>query len=289
MEENSKTKKSRNDTDIKKVQGVDPNFLSKYADADSGLDALKEHRVVPRIKLIQPTSDMKLKTDFGEGTAIVRPGDTMVCKYETDPSFFHFVPLFFFVEWAKWADLKDKSGPMILDRSFDPTSVVAKKAKNYDTMFEVYKGQEEKADKDKWNYRNVEHLRFIGVLYGDHPLVGIPITLSFERGEWKQGKNFISAIMLQRQMIDDESTQVKLWAQVWELRPQFRDRGDKRWYGFDFAPADPSIIQPDEADTMLTMHKEFAELFEQQRLTVQDEPTESVAPDPAAVKANQDF
>jgi hypothetical protein len=156
-------------------------------------------------------------------------------------------------------------------------------------MTEVYPGQEAKADAEKWKYRYVEHLRFIGLIYGDHPLVGTPVTLSFERGEWKQGKNLISAIMLRRQEIEGTPQQVPLWAQVWRFSPQFRDQGQNRkWYGFGFEPADPCIVSLEDADNMLALHKEFKELFEQQRLVVQDEPTEKPE-DPAAVAAEDQF
>lgn len=287
---NSKIKKSsRTETAINKVEGVDPNYLQKYIEEDKSLDHLKEHRVVPRLKIIQPTTDADLKKSFGEGTVIVRPGDAMICKYEEDPESFDFVPLFFFVEWAKWADLRATSGPMILDRSHDPTSELAIKAKDFTKRTEVYEGHDKLPENERNYYRYVEHLRFIGIIYGDHPLVGTPITLSFERGEWGQGKNFISAVTLRRQSVDGVSQPVPLWAQVWKLQPKFREPdASRKWYGFGFEPADPAIIAPDEAEAMLALHTEFKTLFEQQRLMVQDEPAEPPV-DEAAVKANKDF
>lgn len=285
-----KTKKSdRTETAIHKVEGVDPNYLQKYVTKDTSLDTLKEQRVVPRLKIIQATSDADLKKSFGEGTVIVRPGDAMICKFEEEPASFDFVPLFFFVEWAKWADLKAGSGPMILDRSHDPTSRLAINAKNFETRTELYAGHEQLPETERNYYRYVEHLRFIGVIYGDHPLVGTPITLSFERGEWTQGKNFISAVTLRRQSIDGRPQPVPLWAQVWTFQPKFREPdASRKWYGFGFKPADPSIIESTEAETMLALHQEFKNLFEQQRLMVQDEPTEPTV-DEAEIKGNKDF
>jgi hypothetical protein len=133
-EQNGNSKSKRTDTAINKVNGVDPGYLSKYIEHDDSLDSLKEHRIVPRVKIIQAMSDTQLKKDFGEGTVVVRPGDAMICKFEEEPSSFDFVPIFFFAEWAKWADLRDTTGPMILERTHDPAHSVAVKAKNFDTM-----------------------------------------------------------------------------------------------------------------------------------------------------------
>lgn len=286
---NGAKKASRNETAINKVDGIDPNYLQKYVQEDTSLDSLKEHRVVPRLKIIQATSDTELKKTFGEGTVIVRPGDAIICKYEKEPEFFHFVPLFFFVEFAKWADIRVSTGQMILERSHDPTSQLAVKAKDFKKRNELYDNHEQLPENERHYYRYVEHLRFIGLIYGDHPLVGTPVTLSFERGEWGQGKNFISAVTLRRQTVDGTPVAIPLWAQVWKLMPKFREPdASRKWYGFGFEPAEQSIVTQDEAETMLALHKEFKDLFEQSRLTVQDEATESTV-DEAAVKATKDF
>lgn len=288
--EAGQTKKSnRTETAIHKVEGIDPNYLQKYIEEDKSLESLKKHRVVPRLKIIQATSDTDLKKTFGEGTVIVRPGDAMICKYEDEPAFFHFVPLFFFTEYAKWADLKANSGPMIIERSYDQAGELAIKAKDFTKRNELYDNHDQLPENERHYYRYVEHLRFIGLIYGDHPLVGTPVTLSFERGEWGQGKNFISAVTLRRQTVEGKPVAIPLWAQVWKLMPKFREPdAARKWYGFGFEPAEQSIIPQDEAESMLALHKEFKNLFEQARLTVQDEPTEPTV-DEAAVKANKDF
>ena len=276
----------RTETAIKKVD-VNPDYLAKYIEQDDSLDGLKEYRVVPRFKIIQATTDTDLKKNFGEGSVIIRPGDAMICKFEEEPKSFNFVPLFFFAEWAKWRDLKG-TGSMILDRSHDPTSELAIKSKTANTRRELYNGHENYEEKDKLYNSYVEHLRFIGVIYGDHPLVGTPVTLSFERGEWGQGKNFISAVSLRRQIIESKFIAVPLWAQVWKLNTiHHAPDQTRKWYGFQFEAAEPSIILPEEAEAMQALHVEFKELFEKSRLMVQDEESES--PDVASVKAQTEF
>ena len=290
----------RTDTDIDKVP-TNPNFLDAYTEEDTSLDALKEHRTVPRFKVIQPTTEEELKNTFGVGSAIVRPGDTLICKHSGNTTMqalesFDFVPLFFFVEWNKWRDLKG-TGDMVLDKSFDPSSDVAVRSKNKDTRKEAYPGQEAMADNDanKMYYQYVEHLRFIGTIYGDHPLAGTPVTLSFERGEWGQGKNFISAVSLRRRQTTDAETGEKiakpipLWSQVWRMKTVYHNPDAlRKWYGFSFEAATPnSVIKESEAAAMFGLHKEFKELFEASRLSVQDDQQES--PDEAAVKECSQF
>lgn len=261
----------RTKNDIEKVN-PNPGFLSKYIKKDDSLNALKEHRTVPRFKIIQPTTDQELAKQFGVGSCIVRPGDTLVSQFEGNLKTFQFVPLFFVCEWAKWRDLKG-TGPMILERSADVGSDLARRSKSASLRKELYPGQEHIEDeKAKMYFSYVEHLRFIGVIYGDHPLAGTPVTLSFERGEWRQGKNFISAISMRRVVIDGVSEEVPLWSQVWDLTTVFHNpEASKKWYGFKFSPATPNIITEDEASTFEALHEEFKELAAKQQLTVQDD------------------
>lgn len=267
--------KNRNETEITKVGGVEATaFLANFAEEDKSLDTMQQYRIVPRFKVIQPTSDKALKDKFGEGTALVRPGDTVAWK-DGDEAF-EFVPLFFWTEFCKWADLRDKENHMIMETSYDPTSPIAKKSKGAETRTEVYEGQEGKPVSDQWKYRYVEHLRFVGIIYGDHPLSGVQVALSFERGEFFQGTSLITAITMRKHTIDGKKVNVPLWAQVWELSVGYREKGDNRkWYGFDFEAAKRSnIIADTDAEEFLTLHKELAELHSKNLLKVDDEATE---------------
>jgi len=275
----------RTQNDIEKVN-TNPGYLAQYVEQDDSLDVLKEHRTVPRFKIIQPTTDQELAKQFGVGSCIVRPGDTLVSQFEGDLTTFQFVPLFFVCEWAKWRDLKG-TGPMILERSNDPGGDLARRSKSAELRMELYPGQEHIEDeKLKMYFKFVEHLRFIGVIYGDHPLAGTPVTLSFERGEWRQGKNFISAISMRREIIKGKATPVPLWAQVWNLRTQFHNPDQtKKWYGFHFSAADPSIITNEEAPVFKVLHEEFKDLAKKQQLIVQE--VDDKAPPQAEGEVNQ--
>lgn len=279
---------NRNETAINKVP-TNPDYLAQYIEQDDSLEMLKEHRTVPRFKIVQATTEQELQGSFGVGSCVVRPGDALVAKFNAEPKTFDFVPLFFVCEYAKWRDLKG-TGPMILERSADPGSDLARRAKSAELRKEAYPNQNHIADeKDKMYYSYVEHLRFIGVIYGDHPLAGTPVTLSFERGEWRQGKNFISAITMRREEVNGESKPVPLWAQVWRFKIIHHAPDQKRkWYGFAFEPADPSLINQEDAPAMQALHKEFKELAQKQLLVVQDE-ADAPPEDEASVPASSEF
>ena len=250
------------------VTKIDPGFLVQHVETDDSLDTMEQYRILPRLKIIQAMSDGGIKDQFGEGAAIIRPGDSIVCA---DSESFLFNPHFFYVEWSKWSDLRDKENPMVLLRSFDPDSEVAKKASDPDQRFEIYEGDEGK-DKPK-KYRYVQHFRFPGVIHGDHILSGTNVVLSFERGEFFQGSNFISAIKLRKFEADGKRLPVPLWAQVWELHVSLRERGGYKWYGFDFQPPEEAapMISSEEADEARASYESLKEAHAK-RVLVTEEP-----------------
>ena len=272
----------------KKVSGVDANFLAQYVEQDSSLQGMDEYVILPRLKILQQMSDPTLKKQFGEGSAIIRPGDALVWKDGDQP--FLFVPHFFYVEFAKWADRRDKENPAVIARTFDPTSEIAKCARDPNRRFEIYADQEKKkTDQEKFRYRYVEHLRFPGVIYGDHPLTGTPVVLSFERGEFGTGKNFISGIKLRRQAVEvnglTKNIAVPLWSQVWAIAVTLHGT-DPQWYGFSFSVPEVTLIQPEEAEEHRSAHLSLKEVYEQNRLRVDGDEEETE--DPAAVPPAKD-
>lgn len=279
-------KKDRNENEIEKV---DPSFLLQYVEEDHSLDSMKVHVTVPRFKIIQAMTDKALKKQFGEGTAIIRPGDVFMCRHEGEglDGKFKFVPLFFFSEYCKWAVLGES--PAVVSSSYSVTSHEAKCSVDPKKRYEVYEEDEhlEDGDKKKRRYRYVSHLRFIGMIYGDHQMAGTPVTLSFERGEFGRGKNFINSINMRRQIINDTPRKVPLWAQVWEFSVGFREKESKSWYGFDaVAPEGRSIILQDESEKFHEMHVDFGSAFEEKRLIIDDDDS-GIEPDEA--QASGDF
>ena len=234
--------------------GQDFGFLAAYQEKDTSLDALDAYKVVPRIKIVQGTSDAALLEKFESGTVIVSPGDAVVAKLGEA---FEFVPLFFFTEFCEWSDLDDEKSDSILDRSFDPTSDVAVRARNFETR--------EKAYGSGFTSRCVEHLNFCGVIYGDHPLAGTSVVLGFSRGEFGTGKSWIGGIRMRRA----NGMKVPLYAQVWSFECNFRDKGPKKkWHGVDPKIPQISMVQASEIEGFKALHDEFEVNFQKDRLRV---------------------
>jgi hypothetical protein len=245
-------------SELSKVKGVDPQWLSRYSEQDNSMAGMDEYRVIPRLKIVQAMTKQELKKKFHEGGICIMPGEAQVAPPE-EP--FLFVPQFFFVEFCKWADREDK-GTAIVARSFDPTSDIAKRARNAELRYEAY---EDGTDKQ---YRYVESLNFPGVIYGDNPLAGTPAVLDFSRGEFSQGRNFISAIKLRKERVGEQVVPIPLWAQVWELKSVFRDRGERKWWGWGFQPAEVSMILENESETFKATHEDLKSLFLKNKIVV---------------------
>lgn len=276
-----------NRTDLKKVEPNGVDFLTQYTKQDHSLDGMDEYRILPILKIVQPTTDQALKEAVGEGNVILRPGDAQVWTKGDTP--FDLVAQFFWVEYSKDRDLNDKEGPMTIECTYDPTSEIAKRALDSERRFEVYEGHEGKPESQQWKYRYVRHFRFACVIYGDHELRNTPIILSFERGEDKQGQNFISAIRLRKQKVDGKLVAIPLWAQVWSFRAGFRDLGSKKWYGFDFIAATPAIIEPEDAPIMYEAHMELMELHKKNRIVVDDKGSEDTEGKPEDTSDEKEF
>lgn len=261
----------REDTQIQKVAG-NPDYLAAYVADDTSTQALRDYVVVPRVKILQSMSSQELKKQHGEGSVVIMPGNALVCTLEQS---FQFNPRLFWTEWCLWSDLRDEQSDAILARSYDPSSEIAKRAADKKMRYDVYPGHENKSERERWTKRYVQHLCFAGNIYGDHALAGTPCVVSFEKGEFFTGRNFISAISLRRMVIkvgdEERRVNVPLWAQVWTLKPA---GGDNRkanggsWFGFDFSPGVPPTIKESEAQEARANHLELAKLHEEQRLVV---------------------
>lgn len=250
----SRNKRTDEPRGITRIQA--PSWLTQHVEEDTSTEAMQEYRVLPRVKVIQAMTDQVLKDAFGEASAIMSPGNELII---TKDESFLFVPVFFFTEFCKWSDLKDKNNPTILERSFDKAGELARRSRNKDTRTEEYSGG--------FKARYVEHLNFAGFIYGDHPHAMTPIALSFSRGEFSRGRQYVNAIQLRK--IDMK--QVPLWAQVWSISVGFRDLGDKKWFGLD--PINPEVpyIQQDEAEFFHAAHDELKDFYKKQKLFVDRE------------------
>jgi len=269
----------RTESNVQKVVGVQD--LMKY-EADKSLEKLQEYVVVPFVKLIQGMSEQALKDKFGEGSAVVRPGDVKIAgKGEK----FLFVPLFFFTMFRQWADRKDSQ--MIVESTYDPNSSVAKASRDNDRRIQVYEEDKDKDPKLQRVYRFVEHLCFIGLIY-DGDLAGTRCLISFQKGDFRVGRAFASGAQMRKIEIEGEKQQVPLWAQVWEMGVSHHGTENK-WWGFD--PSNPpegisATILPEEYEEHHAAYEELAKAHAANMIRVDGDDSD---PDEKEVADSKEF
>ncbi len=253
-------------TEIQSTKVVGVQDLLKYEEQDTSLVGLQEYVIVPFVKVIQGMSDQGLKDTFGEGAAIVRPMDV---KIGDKSKGFLFVPLFFFTQFRQWCDRNDDI--MIKESTYDPNSTIAKNSRDPEKRVQAY---EEDKDKDKpREYRFVEHLCFVGVIF-DGTYEGTRCLISFQKGDFRVGRAFASGAQMRKVDIDGTKTQVPLWAQIWNMKISLRDRNGNKWWGFD--PTNPPegiepVIPPEKFADHAAIFKELAEAHAANKLRVDGE------------------
>ena len=275
----SRTEKSK---EIVSVGGeAPPDWLVAYADEDKSLVEASKYRVLNRLKIIQGSSSSELKKKHGEGAVILSPGNVLVAGVGEK---FTFVGLMMFTEWCTWSDINDKASPSILDRSFDPTCDIAKKAAVKETRFEEYEGSSNAAK--PFNMRHVEHINIAGVIYNpEHPLHGQPTTLSYARGEFGTGRTFLSACMMRKV----QGKQVPLYCQVWDFSTSLRDLNDNEWYGYDHSPPESPYIKREEVEVFKAMHEQLADDYAKNRIRVDHSDAEDEAGEASVSSVDNEF
>ncbi len=243
-------------------------WLTQHAEEDRSLEALKQYRVVPVLRLIQGLSNKELKAQHGEGATLLMPGAQPFAGPEV---FVDVVPLFMFTEFRKYSDRKDTESPMIPERSHDPRSGLAELARDADKRKEVYEGDEKKpADKQRF-WRYTEALCFLCTVYAKgHPQRGTVFTMEFMKGSFWAGKNFSSGCLSRK----IEGSNVPLYYQVWQIGSGVTSNrdGDEYWI-LNFRNPDgsedhPLYVEEAEAAAYQQMHKELQDDYDNAKIVV---------------------
>ena len=249
------TDRNSDPKEIVAVGGSVPSWLTEMSQEDTSTAGMSEHRILPRLKIIQAMSDQGLKDEFGEGAVIISPGNGMVCDKK---GYFDVTPLFYFNEFIQWSDRNDSGSGAILDRTFDPSSPLAAKCRDMERRMEDYEGGQAS---------NQEHLNFVCLIQSG-PMEGQVVVLSFTKGEFQKGREFISGIHLRRM----GTTQVPIYLHLWRFTPSFRERGSKKWFGLDYLNPDGPLYVGDNlenqevAEAMKQMHEELKKDYDAKRL-----------------------
>lgn len=260
---------------IARVGGDGPDWLAEIPEdeMETGLEGMSEYRVLARVKTIQSMTARDLKQTFGEGALVAVPGPTLLAG---EDEALQVVPVFAFTEFCLWSDLKDSSSPVIQQRSFDKAGDLAAASRDPERRFESYGEPDSKTGEPKFVRRYVEHLCFACIIYDEeHPMHGQPVVLSFQRGEFSTGKNFISAMMMRRA----GGRPIPMWGQVWQISTIYREKGDdKKWYGLQFAPGEPSEITADQVEFFRDQYQSLKEDYIRNRLLVDRAESSDEAP-----------
>jgi hypothetical protein len=174
-------------------------------------------------------------------------------------------PVFFWLNWVEFNTKRDvPKDQIVLDRSFDPQSALAKSAERFDQVTN---------DKGKKVARVTEFYNFIVAINGDINQVA---SLSFYRSAHKVGKLWLNRIYKQR--IND--ARAPMFIRAFGLGSIYVDEGpDAKYYA-------PSI-----GDTMDTPEDDYRGLidlalfFRENRVKVMEKNTEAHSDEPVVNKA----
>ena len=249
--------KKTNDLPVAHVGDVPDHKLALVGqDQPDSLQTMRHHRVLNRLAVIQSNSPREKKEKFEEASIAIPAVDLKVCSKDESVLV---VPVMFFDEFIQWGDRKDKTGPMIREKTVNLTSKLAAACDDPQRWRVKY------GDNQQFEARNNHHLNFLVVIYSG-PLKGTLAVASFARSEYKKGTAWMANIQQRR----INGRQAPLWSQVWEFKVGPRKNEHGEWYGIDFA--NPSTASPwiegQEIEAMRAMHEQLLVDYKAQILDV---------------------
>lgn len=209
-----------------------------------GTDDLGQFVRPPRLKIVQAMSKEPFD-QWAKGTVVVVPqmvvfADADVATKKGTP--FKFVPIFFYPEWVQTNPLS--KSPFIRERSLDPTSDLARKAKNRETWVETH------PEDPSLVVTNREHLNFVVMPY-DHPMEGTLCVLTFARANFRDGTNLAAMIKMRK---------ASIFGQVFEANTKERSNDKGQWYGLDLnISAETPFVTAEEYEVFKALHLELKE------------------------------
>ncbi len=161
-----------------------PAFMAREQGArGEGKEGLKQYFVPPRLKIVQSQARKELRDRFPIGTIVAMPAGVVVANsYQS----FLFTPFFQFTEFVTFNPIAE-GVDTIRDRSTDPSSEIAKKARNTKTRREACPDQILK-DPSKNIMRHTEVINYLSVIWNVPELHMMPVLIPFMSGGFKDGK-----------------------------------------------------------------------------------------------------
>lgn len=257
-----------------------PDFLSTHTGEDT-LGLVRQHVILPRVKVIQPLARPPYKPPFNDRDVILSPLMQLLAEGpEVGETLFHFVPLFFYPEWITWNPRGAGGLRAIRDRTLDPRHPIAAKSRSPETRKEKCLEAPMK-DGQHQMMRHLEHLNYVFTIVGDHELAGFPMTMSFASGEHQAGSRFSTLISMRRSKF--------IYGLQFAAKLGQRTNDQGTWWGIDVDnPAVNSGVSPFVQDRnafegYAKGYAEMKEAYDQKRLSVNLEDVESPDEDVSVV------
>lgn len=237
-----------------------PAFMD--ADGTMGAEELVSKMRPSYLKLVQKQASEDVLARFGLGSFALVPENVLVWSPGEAP--LRIVPIFHFSEYTKVASylLKD-SEPMIVARSQDPNSEIARRANDSNLWSESHP---QHPNDSRYDYRYVHSLVFLCVFQDPSLRSPLPFALVFNKGSFGVGQGFAGKIVMRRRPpfgcvfdLSVDPTVKKNAKGEWRI-PLLENPVEEPW-----------VTDAQEYAEYREMHQRFAELHSSGQIEVDDE------------------
>ena len=234
-----------------------PDFMS--SDGKMGLETTSQYVIPPRVKVVQDVKADERYDKYAGGDVLLVPQNLKIASAgET----FYFTPVFFYPEYLVVNPIQMKGQlPVIRERSLDPRSEIAVKARDATTR------KAPCPEKPEFDLRYVESLTFLSILHGVPGMEAIAVAMSFQRGEHRMGSQLCSLLNLRGAPPFGCIFAAKV--------PKEKRRNPQgAWYGIDVSNPDPASgqspwVSKEAYDQLRKHHLDFKEKHEQSLIMVE--------------------
>lgn len=242
-------------------------------EAGVGLENTQRLIIPPRVRIVQAQSRAPLRDLFNIGDTVAVPQNLLIAEHPYNGAraaengqAFHVIPLFFYVEFLVWNDIKlQATEPSVLQRSVDPDSEIALKARNPNTWREPHP-----SGKDNHFIRYSEHLNFIiSINEPEHEAYGLPMVMSFSGAEHRTGANWLALLKMRR---------APIYGCGFQISTSNRENSKGNWYGWDITnPMDrsKSWVSKELLEQYREVYTEMKEAYDQGTLQADYEDDEA--------------
>lgn len=207
-----------------------PEYLSNVSSDDLDTSTLNKFRRVPRVKIIQGTTEGELGDQFNQGDTVIIPDNVLVAP---NKSTFVAVPILTFEEWAVWNPwelvksgqlepiAKDEEGNVLI--STNPSSDIAQKARERHS---------EPCEIDNTQFLTWQsHLNYVLAIFIEGDELPTYAMQVFRGAEFRTGSNWANRI---RATIERKKVPQFCQRYLLTVAKHSNDKGN--WMGFDIKP-----------------------------------------------------